>query len=295
MRGEPTWSREDSSRRNWRQLSVRPIRSYQSPKNQHTVTRAYLARWANTRNQVNVFDMKTGEKRISNIKDVSTQRHFYSGGTVAGVEEAIADVESSWVPRIDHIATLATLKVADRRERFLYRDDKAVLGGGLILQLVRTERVRRMFGIEDTDTARRAHANFMVAQDTLDLANRITTGIWVVGINVHEQTGFTFYTSDHPVCVVPSGNSDKPSGIADFYLPLDPGHVLMVFAPALSPYPKEMDGKAVVLTRDEALGCNNIQAASAERVVVSSRDDFELARTVRAKWRINVERVVSDD
>jgi Protein of unknown function (DUF4238) len=260
--------------------------TYSHRKNQHTVTRAYLARWANARDQVNAFDMKTGKSRINNIKDVSAQRYFYSGGTVVGVEEWIGDVESIWVPRIVHVASRATLKVARQSERFLYQEDKAVLAGGLVLQLVRTERVRWMFGIEDEDTARREHADFMAAPDTLDLARRITSGIWVVGINVQEQTGLSLYTSDHPVCVVPSGNIEKPSGIADFYLPLDPDHVLLVFTPKLSPYPKEMDGKAVVLTREEVLGYNNNQAASAERVVVCSRNDFALARAVRAKARI---------
>jgi Protein of unknown function (DUF4238) len=256
--------------------------------NQHTVTRTYLARWASARNQVNVFDMKTGTSRINNVKDVATQRYFYSGGTVVGVEEWLGEVESMFVPRIAHISSQATVKAARQKARFLYQDDKAVLAGGLVLQLVRTERVRWTFGIEDEDTARRAHADLMEAPDTLELARHITTGIWVVGISVREQTGATFYTSDHPVCVVPSGNGDKPSGIADFYLPLDPDHVLLVYAPKLSPYPKEMDGKAVVLTRDEVLGYNNNQAASAERVVISAIDDFGLARTVRAKAQIHL-------
>jgi hypothetical protein len=125
--------------------------------NQHTVTRAYLARWANARDQVNVFDMTTGTSRINNVKDVATQRYFYRGGTVVGVEEWLGEVESMFVPRIAHISSQATLRAARHRDRFLYQDDKKVLAAGLILQLVRTERVRWTFRIEDEDTARRAH------------------------------------------------------------------------------------------------------------------------------------------
>jgi hypothetical protein len=272
------------SRENWRHTNV--TRTNSQHINQHTVTSKYLVRWANARDQVNVFDMKTGRARINNVKDVATQRYFYSGGTVTGVEEWLGDVESMFVPRIAHISSQATLKAARQKTRFLYQGDKTMLAQGLILQLVRTERVRRIIGIEDEDTARRAHADFMDAPDTSDLAHRITAGIWVVGINVREQTGVSLYTSDHPVCVLPSGNGEQPSSIADFHLPLDPDHMLLVFAPLLSPYPREMDGKSVVLTRDQVLGYNNNQAASAERVVVSAFDDFAFARSVRAKARI---------
>jgi Protein of unknown function (DUF4238) len=78
------------SRENWRHTNV--TRTNSQHINQHTVTSKYLVRWANARDQVNVFDMKTGRARINNVKDVATQRYFYSGGTVTGVEEWLGDV-----------------------------------------------------------------------------------------------------------------------------------------------------------------------------------------------------------
>jgi len=232
----------------------------------------------------------------SNIRDVASHRYFYSppDGQQA-VERAIGELEGPWIELQDELLRRSAVR-SERKgplsRKLFYKRDKEDLAGAVTLQLVRTTRVRERLGVADTERAREAHAAFMVDPTTVSLAPMMTSGIWTLGANDPDQTGHMLYTSDHPVCVIPD-HSAAPEGygrVGSFIFPLSPTRILLIYAPGCSPFPRERDGWMVPLNLDDVVWCNTLQANSAERAVVSCSDDFRIAKTVRAKRRIESQR-----
>lgn len=266
-------------------------------KNQHTVTKAYLTRWADAARQVYVFDIETGTTRRENVSTVTARRYFYSPADgVQEVEHALSKLEGCWIAAQE--ALLARARVARRTGRYgpkvLYRPDKERLSDYVVVQLTRTPRVRRSLGIADPDLAREAHVDFMRRPSVAALARQIDGGIWLVCRNDVKETDLRLCTSDHPVVVIPFSDdlSSPPRRVKGFMLPLSPDHLLVIYARGATNFGQEWNGRVIPLTPDLIRQSNALHARTCDRVVIASVDDFADARAIRAQ-RIRAERMGS--
>jgi hypothetical protein len=249
-------------------------------KNQHIVTKAYLARWASDE-LVHVFDLYTGKARQENIRNVCAQRYFYSPPDGAQqFERALSRLESFWMEAQEGLIRAARTpsRLGRWTPKILYKAQKEQLADALVQQLVRTERVRTSFSHLGEDGARTAHLSFMIRPDVAGLARQIQDGVWLIGVRAAES--FQLYTSDHPVCVVPM--ESEPTGgayrLKGFMYPLSPDHLLVIYARGTTNFTKEYDGRLLPLDRSLTLQNNALQAGTAERVIVSATAEFDVAR-----------------
>jgi hypothetical protein len=261
-------------------------------KNQHLVTQAYLKRWADEKEQVHVFDIQCGKSYRANIRNVASQTYFYSppdGDQV--VEQWISHQEGPWMELQEELLERSSTRRKRKghlERKLMYRSDKELLVKAVVFQAVRVERVRRNLGIPDPDAARDAHVQVMLHPGAQSLMAMLMSWTWVIGINDLGRTGHVLYTSDHPVCPVPE-NPDVPDDELRFggmHFPLSPTRILAIYKPEASPFSRKYEGRAVELGQNDVLLYNTIQATSAHRVLISSTNDFRVARTIQAKRRV---------
>jgi hypothetical protein len=252
-------------------------------KNQHTVTRAYLERWGDAKAILHVYDVITGKARRENASNVTAQRYFYSGPDgEQEFEKALATLEGFWVRSQDEVMTAAgkARRFGRRGTKVIYKPDKEQLAHSVVQQWVRTERIRLMFGNLSPSEARDAHVELMVRADIIQLARQMEDGIWLVFARADEHMSMPLYTSDHPVRVIPLPSGAAPAGnrVKGFMFPLSPDHLLAIYARGTTQFRKEWDGRVIPLVPTLVSESNELQVLSAERVVISSTQDFDLAR-----------------
>lgn len=252
-------------------------------KNQHLVTKKYLRRRANESGQAHVFDLRTGTTRQTNTTKVAAQRYFYSGPDgEQRIETALAVLEDFWIKAQDQVLAQAQ-RVGSRSgpgARVIVQPQKEQLADALVQQWVRTERVRRSFEHLGPEEAREAHAAFMTQPSVIGLARTLENGIWVLRRNDAAHAAGPLYTSDHPVCDVPV-DPDAPLEryrVRYFTFPLSPAYLLMILAPGTTQITKVWDGCVMTMENRDVEASNVLQLNSAERIVLSSEEDFRHAR-----------------
>jgi Protein of unknown function (DUF4238) len=252
-------------------------------KNQHLVTEKYLRRWANKSGQVHVFDLRTGTTRQTNTTKVAAQRYFYSGPYgEQRIERALAVLEDFWIKAQDQLLAQAQ-QVGSRSgpgARVIVQSSKEQLADALVQQWVRTERVRRSFEHLGPEEAREAHAAFMTQPSVFGLARTLENGIWVLRRNDALHAAGPLYTSDHPVCDVPVDPDAalERYRVRYFTFPLSPAYLLMIFAPGTTQITEDWDGCVMTMEIEDVEASNVLQLNSAERIVLSSEEDFRWAR-----------------
>jgi hypothetical protein len=283
-------------------------------KNQHYVAQGYLRAFADTNEQLFVFD-KQGQKVFhTGVRNVASEKFFYDlpppasdpDGDPQAIEKFLAQTVDADFPQAIQ-ALLDGVAQQGRIDAAL----KGPLGCFLAVQLTRTrsqrdrlrqlsnrlaaELLKRAGGSLDPDQFRldEKHAAKVQARMFLDpravglIATVLSRHIWVVGIS---KPGQSFYTSDNPVVRASNATYTGPLGMnglaspgIQIAFPLTPKYVLLLLERSFfSRTFGEHDLQAIPFTDQGVIGCNSMQVFESRRQVYCLVDCFDLARELCA-------------
>lgn len=257
-------------------------------KNQHYVPQSYLARWTDESDLLDVFKKETGVTFRSIPRNVASQNYFYdAAGDEPRVENILGRIEEEVARK--QAALLKDLQVRRRgkgplQRQLLYRSDKWSFALNIALQVARTERTRDSLGMVDPEAARLRHLRLMSGPHLTGFAEDLMTYIWVIGL---VGDGHSLYTSDNPAWLV--GPARVPETgvprLAEIIYPLSPKCVLWLHNRDLHKNKVQLNGRAVLLTNEQIVHCNQVQSIAAHQFVFATTSDFAMARRIRALER----------
>lgn len=282
-------------------------------KQQHYVPQeAHLRRWANPDSQVWEFDKTTQQARKNRTKNVAQEGYFYDITSEPDDpqpgEHLLQEVEGRFKEAVDTLLGEAET-VGIRYEL------RSKLAPYIAVQFLRTREIRNMV-VQSTDALLRQVRDAVMAQKFPDLNpddievslkasgqslmharllfNEGTIGraaaileahYWILGTN---RTSNALYTADHPVAVHETiqdplySNAGIASPGGEIAFPLSPRHVLVMLERTRHERCAPFDLKCIRLEGPQVEYYNSLQVVHSTRSVISSADDFDLARKVCA-------------
>lgn len=286
----------------------------QRTKKQHYVAQLYLRGFTNPSGRLFCFDKVSGTAHPTSTEAAAQESNFYEipsgsfdGGVevpVNTVENALGSIERMWKPLHDELIRNADAGAIPQ----MVRNDYSVF---IVFQWMRTRTYRdTMYAVTqqsmqsladelvavnfpdmgevkvvvDPKTLAAMHAQKMFDLDEMErMAIQLLQHLWLIGIN---NTGHSFYTSDHPV--VRRGNQSfngRPMmGIFDpgieFVFPLDSRHILLILQRRHFASWAQHDNRSVVLSPEQVGDYNALQVMRSNQRVFCAEDDFEVAREV---------------
>ena len=263
-----------------------------SPKQHHFVPRFYLERFTNLDGHVWTLDKVTDKVFATSPSKLARAGGFYEApalGTESdqtAMEDMLSELESDasaiiarWVELAAHVAPGTAI---------IERADRDIITVYLATQAFRTAEVRVLLkqGLGD-----RLHATdvqtfhvAMLADDVIrEAAAAVSDFVWILARN---ESGVTFYTSDHPVVLRTHDHHclhffQFPRPGTEVILPLS--STVMFYAYERTHWHKlaSFDGQLspVHFTRELVESDNQAQVGHSRRLVFCERDDFDFARS----------------
>ncbi len=294
-------------------------------KNQHYVPQAYLRHFANSKEQIWVFDKSNGQEFQTNVRNVASERRFYDNddlGSITGdrqfIEKQLGNLEG-------HYETLSQALVRDlSRGRFRSISPKYrhFLATYMVVQMLRTKESRiqhehmaktilaiqkkayRDRGLEipsdtellDGTTPKEMaqdvqHRTLLDGDHIREMAMILYRHIWVIQEAFGDEE---FITSDHPFVKRGhiTGTWRSMSGIAsegiEILFPLSPKYLLTLVERRHFATMARLDGLRMPLVcHDNMIYNNQFQVKQSNRFVFSRNKDFDFVRMMIAEEPIH--------
>lgn len=280
-------------------------------KSQHYVPRVYLQRFANTKDQVWVYDKEERRSFPSNIKNVAAESRFYDSkllqevtGDKQFIERHLCGIEAKYASVAESILS----SLSSRKFKTLRAPHRHFLAAYLVIQMMRT-REARIEHQQMVEVFQKIHDQLLSAMESspdaaqglgdrtsseiaqemqhralLDgpriamMARVLYRHIWVI---FEAPQAAHFFTSDHPFVkrphiVDPLRGTD---GIAcegiEIMFPISPRYLLALFERSYFSDVSAGDGSSVKISDSEGvLYFNQFQVHQSSRFVFARHDDF---------------------
>lgn len=260
-----------------------------------------------------VFDK---DKQISfklNINRIACENSFYDYQNAEGIqsiENILSKLESTASPIFDKIDKHTSLKLISTEEA-------GIISLFLAIQFTRTKAFREMFRSVPKQLAQRMDSTCrddtistiiveqlrayaeeeikcssieFIIETAVEFSNILSRKLWLL---LKTSRSFPFIIGDNPIALQNSlhqssvlyGNLGLNAKGIEIYLPISPKISLLLLCPAYAKMPMwnfiknaYTNGTPLTCHTQHVLNQNSLQIANAERYVMSSINDFELAR-----------------
>lgn len=291
--------------------------SNQKTKAQHYVPQSYLRRFLNDSGKLWVYDKVDKRTYPSGTLGIAQEKYFYDiddealhtedarlGNEMQLAEKALSQIEGDFNTAVNQL-------LAEGETIGIRPELKSKLAFSVTIQILRTREARnrnvalfeamlnaiggegaKMMFPDLADDERKvtlapSHHSLLHLQSLFDqtlwqqLAATLESHTWIFGVN---KTKIPFYTSDHPV--VQHAHISDPivsySGVAskgiEIAFPLSSKYVLSISERTYHHSSIHNDLKPVVLSEDNVVYFNSLQALYSNRFIYCAADNFETAR-----------------
>lgn len=286
--------------------------------NQHYVPQTYLRRFANTANQIWVFDKAKSNAFQTSVRNVAAERRFYDSEEVKEITGDNQFIENHLINSEGHYQTVSNTLInvlnAGKFEKLKLRD-RLFLSTYMILQMLRTKETRILHqhieeaidtvqgkAVRDAGLEPPLHTEFLDGRNPKSLARNLQLHsllnngqiqgmasilhrhIWVILEAFGDEE---FITSDHPFVKRAhiTGTWRSMSGIAsegiEILFPLSPKYIITLVDRNHFAKMESFDGKRMLLGYlENMLYYNQFQIKQSNRFIFSQNGNFDFVKTV---------------